>query len=102
VRRAVAAQLAQFRQEIRDRADLAKDVENIRPNDNAAKQQTYRYRNMQSAGEARDDDKHDHTHRELREHRHGEEVIPDEADRVGQHVPTAPPLQRARRCSEFG
>ena len=24
-------------------------------------------------------------------------VIPEEADRVGQHIPTAPPLERARQ-----
>ena len=61
---------------------------------NAAKQQTYGYRNMQSAGEPGDDDKHHHPDREFREHRHGEKVIPDEADRVGQHIPTVPSLQR--------
>jgi hypothetical protein len=26
-------------------------------------------------------------------------VIPEEADRVGQHIPTVPPLQRARQWS---
>jgi hypothetical protein len=54
---------------------------------------------MRSAGKPGDGDKHHHPHRELREHRHGEEVIPEEADRV-RHIPTVPPpLQRERQGS---
>jgi hypothetical protein len=39
-------ELPQLRQEISDRSDLAKDVENVRPDYDAANQQPYYCRNM--------------------------------------------------------
>jgi hypothetical protein len=57
---------------------------------------------MHSAGKPRDGDKHHHPHRELREHRHGEEVIPEEADQVRRHNPTVPPLPSAITLTECG
>src|SRR5215813_11688216 len=57
---------------------------------------TYRYRNMHSTGKPGDDDKHHHAYRELRERRQGEEVIPEEADRVGPHIPTVLLVARYR------
>ncbi len=80
-------QLAQFRQEVRDRAIRAEEAEDMGADDDPAEQQSHGGGDMRTAAQPRNEDEHDQRQSEPSECREVQDVMSDEVGDVRNQCP---------------